>query len=157
MASQDATPPSCREDRPSPRTQHSRPSVAPHRLPILLLLSLTLVLSNVLGACARIGGGPSSPESRFATLTVLNRGWEDATVFSIRGTTRIRFGLVAALSNRDFAIPPDALEGGHTLVLLARPVGGFQGYRSPATSVSRGDRVELWLQPSLVQSSVMVR
>lgn len=141
----------------SPDVDRCRRIELPRNVPVLLFLCLALLLPNVLGACARIGGESSSSESGFSTLTVMNRGWQDATIYSVRGTTRIRFGLVAGLSNRDFAIPSDALEGGHTLVLFADPVGGFEGYRSPAITVTEGDRVELWLQPTLAQSSVLVR
>ncbi|MEX2526525.1 MAG: hypothetical protein WEA09_02710, partial [Gemmatimonadota bacterium] len=157
MTAQDVVSPGRRKTLPSPESEQCSPSGALHRAPIVLFLCLTLLLPGVVGACAQMGGGSPGPESGLSTLRVVNRGWQDATIYSVRGTTRIRMGMVSGLSNREFAIPTDALEGGHTLVLFADPVGGFEGYRSPATTVSQGDRVELWLQPILAQSSVLVR
>lgn len=124
------------------------------------LLSLVVLLAlppATLGGCARIAGENVSPEEAESVLRVTNRGWQDATVYGVRGTSRMRFGTVSSLSSRDFAIPAESLAGGHTLVLLADPVGEPRGYRSPQITVARGDRIELWLQPVLSQSHVFVR
>lgn len=78
-----------------------------------------------------------------ATVKVDNRNWLDASIYVMRGSDRIRLGMVSGLSQKLFPIPKELVFGPTTLRFLIDPVGESGTVFSQEISVSPGDEVQL--------------
>jgi len=56
------------------------------------------------GACTGLTSNRAAPTPRVSLLTVENRGWEDVTLFVVRGGVPIRIGTVRGLSSELIAV-----------------------------------------------------
>ena len=115
------------------------------------------------GACASAAGGSAAgPESgpysgqRGATVRVTNNNWATMTVYAVRGTSRVRLGMVNSMATQVFTLPRSVMAGASGLRLLADPIGSNRVFLTPAVYVSAGEAVQFDIQNNLPISSVSV-
>jgi hypothetical protein len=70
--------------------------------------------------CAALGPSSAPYAIERNTLLVQNRGWEDVTVFVVRGETAIRIGVVPGLGSRTFLLPSAVTGPGGGIQLRAQ-------------------------------------
>lgn len=116
-----------------------------------------------LGACApALNRGWEGEEDALAqtdgpaSVQVANNGWSDVDVFLMRGSARVRLGMVTSMSSQRFTVPPSFLHGSQDLRLRAHPIGGFKDYETQALLVSPGQQIALTLQNNLNLSSYSI-
>lgn len=106
-----------------------------------------LALIGLIAAVAGCGAGrkPTTPaqEAPQTTLVVDNRGWVDMTIYVLRGTQRMRLGIVPGTSVRRFVIPSTLIFGATPLRFLADPIGSSRTPISNEISVRPGEEVRL--------------
>jgi FtsP/CotA-like multicopper oxidase with cupredoxin domain len=132
-----------------------------------LLATAVAVLSVVVlgGACAPAapGGGSLAPgmypgeSDAPPRVRVTNHNWSNMTVYAVRGTSRIRLGMVTSMATQVFRLPDAVASGAGGVRLLADPIGGSEQFLTPAVQVGRGDEVKLEIHNQLQISSVSVR
>lgn len=124
-----------------------------------------LAIGTLLGACAPSTGrsltsdGPTpgpAPRRVNTTVAVENNNWSAMTVYVLRGSSRVRLGMVTSMSSAVFKIPASLLNTGADVRLVADPIGSSQVFVSPNVQVREGERIELSLQNHLAVSSVSV-
>lgn len=76
-------------------------------------------------------------------VEVENQKFLDVTIFVLRGSQRIRLGMVPALTTRSFVIPENLVVNVKALRFLADPVGSSQRSVSQEILVMPGETVEL--------------
>lgn len=113
-----------------------------------------LLLAMAAAACAENEKPSLGKPPRAAVVHVANNGFADVTVYVVQSGMRWRLGTVTGLSQRRFTLRPSS-HGGE-VHLLADPVGGSRGYRSPPVRVHPGEAVDLRLHATLSLSSVSV-
>lgn len=110
-------------------------------------------------ACAA-ADGPSpgtAPAARTAAeVRVVNNHFSDVNVFVVRSGMRWRLGTVSGLSEQRFTLPRQFAGDAAEMYLLADPIGGGRGYRSPAVRVHPGGELDLRLHSRLSMSTVSV-
>ena len=132
-----------------------------------VLATAASVLSVVVlgGACAPAASGGAvllppemSPVSTAAppTVRVTNNNWSNMNVYAVRGSTRLRLGMVTSMATEVFRLPASVTGGGTGVRLLADPIGGSEQYLTPAVFVGQGEEVKLDLHNQLQISSVSV-
>jgi hypothetical protein len=132
-----------------------------------VLATAVAVLSVVVlgGACAPAapGGGGSLAPGMYPgesdappRVRVTNNNWSNMTVYAVRGTSRIRLGMVTSMATQVFRLPDAVAAGAGGVRLLADPIGGTEQFLTPAVQVSRGDEVKLEIHNQLQISSVSV-
>ncbi len=114
-----------------------------------------------LGACApamnRVeSDDPLAQTDGSASVKVTNNGWSDVDVYVMRGTARMRLGMVTSMQSQRFHVPPSYLNGTTDLRLHAHPIGGFDDYETQPLLVSPGQQVALTLQNNLNLSSYSI-
>ncbi|MFQ6113608.1 MAG: hypothetical protein ACE5NG_05900 [bacterium] len=77
------------------------------------------------------------------TLRVENQNLLDMTIYILRGTQRIRLGLVNSFTTRVFVIPENLVPLYTSLRLLADPVGARETPVSQELFFSPGEEVEM--------------
>jgi FtsP/CotA-like multicopper oxidase with cupredoxin domain len=78
------------------------------------------------------------------------------TVYAVRGTSRIRLGMVTSMATQVFRLPEAVAGGAGGVRLLADPIGGSEQFLTPAMRVSPGDEVKLEIQNQLQISTVSI-
>lgn len=132
-----------------------------------LLATAVAVLSAAVlgGACAPAapGGAESlAPELGIGvsgappTVRVTNNNWSNMTVYAVRGSTRLRLGMVTSMATQVFRLPAALANGAGGVRLLADAIGGNEQFLTPAVQVSRGEEVKLEIHNQLQISSVSV-
>lgn len=98
----------------------------------------------VLAACAPRRTGPAIAEER-TTVRVENRSWNAVNVYALRGTQRIRLGMVPAVNTQVLTIPRSLVTGITTLAFLIDPIGSNVTPISQEITVREGDEVVLYV------------
>ena len=83
-----------------------------------------------------------------ATLRVENQDVLDMTIYVLRGSERIRMGLVGGASTTVLPIPSGVVFGPTTLRFVANPIGSNRRPVSDQITVAPGDEVS-WIIPLL--------
>jgi hypothetical protein len=91
-----------------------------------------------------------------ASVKVTNNGWSDVNVYLLRGTSKVRLGMVTSMTSERFPVPKNFLNGSSDLRLHAHPIGGFNDYETQPLLVSPGQQVALTLQNNLNLSSYSI-
>ncbi len=109
---------------------------------ILLLLAALLPVSFVSCTSARqpVDGSPPVPQAE-VVVRVENAGWEDATVYLLRGSARLRLGVVDGFGTRTFALSHGLLGSGQELRLAIEPTITRRIHASDTFNVSPGQTV----------------
>ena len=140
-----------------PAHRHRRPRSPLSRV---AFLAAFLVATS---ACARHGRARSADEDapepvpEFVLVSVENHNTSDVIVWLVQPdglTTRI--GSVAGSSNAVLQFRGRYIEGGASLQLIARPIGGVTAVRSERFTVHPGQQVTWTLETSLQRSSLSV-
>jgi hypothetical protein len=126
-----------------------------------LSFGFALVAAMALGACApatsNMGGVDELAQTDMrASVKVENNSWQDVDVFLLRGSTRMRLGMVTSMGTQRFAIPGNYLSGSSDLRLYADPIGSFNGWTTQPLMISPGQQVAVTLQNNLNLSSYSV-
>ncbi len=132
-----------------------------------LLATAVAVLSLAVlgGACAPAvpAGAVSLPPELYAgrsdappTVRVTNHNWSNMTVYAVRGSTRLRLGMVTSMATQVFKLPSALANGAGGVRLLADAIGGNEQFLTPVVQVSRGEEVKLDIHNQLQISSVSV-
>ena len=121
------------------------------RVPGIVATALAL-----LTGCAPLMPETTTDVPTVAILSVQNGQLEDMRVYAVRGTARIRLGVVDALSTRSMRIRRHMLSSDGSLSLLAESSPRRTQVWGGPVLVDPGRRVEWWLAPSLVHSSLAV-
>ncbi len=104
----------------------------------LLLLTLLALLT----ACGTSKRQPQL-QGEETTVRVDNRNFLDMTIYVLRGSQRVRLGLVNGVSTQIFRIPDNLIFGASSLRFLADPVGGNATPVSQEITIISGDQVQL--------------
>lgn len=120
-------------------------------------LITSALFALVAAGCAALGppGDPYAIERN--ALVVQNRGWEDVTVFVVRGEAAIRIGVVQGLSSRVFVLPSAVTGSGLTLQLRGQRRITDQAFTSHAFSMQPGEMASWTIEPLPSLSHVIVR
>ena len=91
-------------------------------------------------------------------VKVENNGWADVDMYLLRGSSRIRLGMVTSMGSQHFTIPEAYLNGSTDLRLYAHPIGGFaeNDWVTQPLLISPGQQVALTLQNNLNLSSYSI-
>jgi hypothetical protein len=98
-------------------------------------------------ACHRPPVAPVNPQAEVA-VSVDNRNFLDADVFIVRGTQRIRLGMVPGLSSRALMVRPELIGYGQEVRFEVHPIGGRGDPLTETISVRPGDVVRLTIPPN---------
>ncbi len=117
-------------------------------LPTLLL---ALVLSGCGGFAAQSSWDPfASRQDRQIGIRVENPTQRDVSVTAVAPGRRIELGMVGSRSSQQYRIPWSQTQD---IRFQLDPIGGRR-HITPPTTVSPGDRIEVWLQDPLERSVV---
>ena len=108
-----------------------------------LLFSLATV---AVAACKSLQSGNPVPDNP-TTLRVDNQGFSDMDIFALRGSTRVRMGMVAGHQNTVLRVPPVLISGLTPLRFIADPIGSSRASVSEEITVAPGDSVTLTIPP----------
>ena len=109
-------------------------------------LLLAAVFAGV-GACHHRAAEPINPQAEVA-VTVDNQNFLDMNVYLIRGSQRIRLGMVPGLSKQILMVRPDVIGYGTELQFEVHPIGGRGNPISETISVKPGDVINITIPPS---------
>ena len=98
-------------------------------------------------ACHHRAVEPVNPRAEVA-VTVDNQNFLDMTVYLIRGSQRIRLGMVPGLSKQILMVKPDLVGYGTDLQFEVHPIGGRGNPISETISVKPGDVINITIPPS---------
>ncbi len=127
-----------------------------------IYIGVFFAATMALGACAPAmnqgveSDDPLAQTNVSASVKVANNGWSDVDVYLLRGSSRVRLGMVTSMSSGRFQVPASFLNGSTDLRLRAHPIGGFDDYETQSLLVSPGQHVSLTLQNNLNLSSYSV-
>lgn len=108
------------------------------------LTAALLVLALALGGCTnRQQRGPLPPGASRTTIRVENQNFLDMNVYVLRGSQRVRLGMVNGVTTRVFTIPENLVFGSTSLRFQADPVGGRRTSVSHEITVRAGDQVTI--------------
>ena len=113
------------------------------RPPVLGLL----LLVGLCAACHRSAASPINPRAEVA-LTVENQNFLDMDVFIVRGTQRIRLGMVPGVSSRILMVRPELIGYGTEVRFEVHPIGGRANPITETVTVRPGDVIHLTIPPS---------
>ncbi|MEO6446023.1 MAG: hypothetical protein ABIZ91_13710 [Gemmatimonadaceae bacterium] len=108
---------------------------------------LVLAVATLGAACA----GRTQPRSggtQGAELQVENQAFNDATIYLVTGSQRIRLGQANGNSTTKLRIPSHYIFGPTPLQFIADPIGGNRTPVSESITVTAGDVVVLRIPPS---------
>lgn len=127
--------------------------VPPRRNRIIILVACLLLLSG----CAALGPAAERYSRERNTLIVQNRGWDNVTVYVVRGEAAIRIGDVQALSSRVFPLPSSVTGSGMPIQLRGLRRLQDEVFTSPAFDVQPGEEVRWTIESHATLSHVFVR
>lgn len=104
------------------------------------LVFVGLIFLSSCSAASRQGGTRVQDRTM---VRVENQNLLDMTVYIVRGSQRVRLGMVTGLSTRVFVIPESLLRGANSVRFLADPIGSRQTPVSQEMLVLPGDEVEI--------------
>ncbi len=142
-----------RERGPSPT--EGKPSINTYRN---LGLGLLLLTTSTIAACsAKSGEGDegAEPQELVVSVTVENRNFQDMNIFVIRGSSRVRLGMVASMSTQTFRMRSEMMRSTQVR-LVADPIGVFETYESEILRIEPGDQIKWTLSASLTNSAIFV-
>ena len=122
-------------------------------IPIATLIASALLLSS----CAALGPAAERHSRERNTLLVQNRGWDDVTVYVVRGETDIRVGVVQALSSRMFPLPSSVAGPGTPIRLRGRKRLQDEVFTSHAFNMSPGEVARWTIEALPTLSSLFIR
>jgi hypothetical protein len=111
-----------------------------------LALAVAL-LGLAAAACRRPPAGPVNPQAEVA-VAVNNQNFLDMDVFIVRGTQRIRLGMVPGLSSRVLMVRPELIGYSQEVRFEVHPIGGRGDPVTETISVHPGDVVHLTIPPT---------
>jgi hypothetical protein len=120
-------------------------------------LITSALLVQLLAGCAALGPPIDPYAIERNALVVQNRGWEDVTVFVVRGDAAIRIGVVQGLSSRVFVLPSAVTGSGLTLQLRGQRRITDQAFTSHIFNMQPGERASWTIEPLPSLSHVVVR
>jgi len=91
------------------------------------------------------------------TIEVENRNWNRATVYSIRGVTRVRLGDVETNQRKIYTIDGPVVTAVGTIQIYVRFFASRATYTFPALGVQPGDRVFVVIENYLPLSWILRR
>jgi hypothetical protein len=107
----------------------------------LFLMSALMLMS----ACM-YSQGPQQPQEQ-TMLRVDNQSMADMTIYALRGSQKVRLGLVTGLQVSLLTIPSSLIFRATPLKFLADPIGSSRTPISDEISVAPGDIVTLIIPP----------
>ena len=120
-------------------------------------LSLAMLSLSAVTACAPAVTGSGAHVRQNSELIVQNRGWENVTVFAVRGPVAIRIGTVDGMSTRTFILTPAILgPGGFMQLRGLRRISGEQ-FLSHSFDLGPGGNARWIIESTASLSHVMVR
>jgi hypothetical protein len=120
----------------------------------LLAIGMAAVLA---AGCAALGPPVDPYAIERNALVVQNRGWEDVTVFVMRGEAAIRIGIVQGLSSRVFVLPSSVTGSGLTMQLRGQRRITDQAFTSHVFDMEPGEMASWTIEPVPSLSHVVVR
>jgi hypothetical protein len=102
--------------------------------------------ATLLAGCYGQGKNAPDPVAR-TTVRVVNQGFLDRTIYVMRGSERIRLGIVSGNSTQVLNIPTSVVQSSQSLRFVADPIGGRGRSTTEEVSVSPGDQVLLTIPP----------
>jgi hypothetical protein len=110
-------------------------------------LALAVALSGPAAACHRPAVASVNPQAEVA-VSVNNQNFLDADIFIVRGTQRIRLGMVPGLSSRVLMVRPELIGYTQDVRFEVHQIGGRGDPITETISVRPGDVVHLTIPPS---------
>ncbi|HEV2749527.1 MAG TPA: hypothetical protein VGV12_03275 [Gemmatimonadales bacterium] len=107
----------------------------------LVLVALAAV------ACHHRAVEPINPQAEVA-VTVDNQNFLDMNVYLVRGSQRIRLGMVSGLSKQILMLKPEYIGYGTDLQFEVHPIGGRGNPISETISVRPGDVINITIPPN---------
>jgi hypothetical protein len=118
------------------------------------LAVLSLFAATACATYASTGGGDYAGGN--GELVVQNRGWENVTVYAVRGPVAIRIGSVSGLSARTFALTPAILGPGGSMQLKGQRRISGEEFLTPAFDFGPGGNARWVIESTASLSHVMV-
>jgi hypothetical protein len=109
-------------------------------------LALAVALSGP-AACHRPAVASVNPQAEVA-VSVNNQNFLDADIFIVRGTQRIRLGMVPGLTSRVLMVRPELIGYGQDVRFEVHQIGGRRDPLTETISVHPGDVVHLTIPPT---------
>lgn len=111
----------------------------------------------LMAACAPMAkNGTVIAPSPAVYLTVDNQNYLDASIYAVRGASRLRLGQVSGNGSAQLKIPANAIVGGQVR-LMADAIGSNERFVTDYISVDPDQRVQLILAPAMRMSSYAIR
>lgn len=114
--------------------------------PLLGRRAFALALFATLAACYGKGKNAPDPVAR-TTVRVVNQGFLDRNIFVMRGSERVRLGMVSGNSTSVLTIPPMIVQTLTSIRFIADPIGGNRPPATEEINVTPGDQVVLTIPP----------
>ena len=89
------------------------------------------------------------------SVTVENRNFQDMNIFVIRGSSRVRLGMVVSMSTQTFRMRSEMMRSTQVR-LVADPIGVIETYESEILRIEPGDQIKWTLSASLTNSAIFV-
>lgn len=105
--------------------------------------ALFVVLLILLISCSSASQQARGRMQVKTTVRVENQNILDMTVYILRGSQRLRLGMVTGLTTREFVIPKNLILGATSLRFLADPIGSRHMPVSQEILMSPGDKIEI--------------
>ena len=118
---------------------------------------MLLTTSTITACSAKSGEGDegAEPQELIVSVTVENRNFQDMNIFVIRGSSRVRLGMVASMSTQTFRMRSEMMRSTQVR-LVADPIGVFETYESEILRIEPGDQIKWTLSASLTNSAIFV-
>ena len=111
------------------------------RIPTLAVLALTL-----LAACTSTKEQTEySPRARGAQITVQNDNVLDMTIYALRGTERIRLGMITSGNRKVFTLKDHVVVNAPVIRFVADPIGSARSIVIDELPVFPGNEIVLWV------------
>ena len=130
---------------------------APRAL-LRLLAIASLSPPTAMTACVhRPAGTEERPPitARSAVLRVINYNSSDVKIYLLRGSMRLRLGMVTSGQSAVLEIPADFLGRPGDVTLVASPIGSSEEYATSLLPVSGGDVLLFTVEHFLAQSHLI--
>ena len=122
------------------------------RLAASLTAFTLVVLAGLGGSCATAEYGKSAQQD--VVLSVENRNWNDAVIYSVRGGVNTRLGGVTSIKTATFNIKYTNLSFG-AMQLYIRFIGSPDVFLTPQVAVMPGQHVRLVIEHYLPLTTII--
>ena len=114
----------------------------PRSCPLLLLLVVSAA-----GGCHRPAAPQLDPRAEVA-VTVENQNFADMDVFIVRGSQRVRIGMVPGVSSRILMVRPELIGYGSEVRFEMHPIGSRRNAISESITIRPGDVIQVTIPPN---------